>query len=70
MLHGLDIDANEIKTVVSKVGQRGCSCSNGIGTRCPTLEFNSNSEFATVEEAIDYLASILVEIFMAVDFDD
>ena len=50
------------KKVEPKEEQRGCLCSNSVNGRCSSLGFNPNS--IPEDVALDYLASILVEIFL------
>lgn len=54
----------EIK-VEAKEGQREHLCSNNVDLRCPSLVFNSNSKLVSDEMALDYLANILVRIFLS-----
>lgn len=52
------------KCLESKEGERRRLSSNTASTRSPSLEFNPNNEFISEETALDYLAEILVEIFI------
>lgn len=56
---------SEQNNIVSKEGQRGFLCSNNkSGERCPSLGIINNPTFATEADAIDYLAKILVDIYL------
>lgn len=51
--------------IVSEEGQRGFLCSNNeSGERCPSLGIINNPTFTTEADAIDYLAKILVDIYL------
>ena len=50
--------------VESKEGERGLLCSNKAIVRSPSLAFNPNKEYVTEDIALDYLAGILVEIYL------
>jgi len=52
-------------TVESKEGERGPLCSNKANVRSPFLGFNTNNEFISEDTELDYLASILVEIYLS-----
>lgn len=56
-----DFDSNE--------GERRCLSRNNTGTRSPSLDFNPNAEMVSRDAALDYLASILVEIFLNMEHD-
>jgi len=51
-----------------KEDKRRRLCRNNVGTRLSSLEFNPNSEFVSEDAALDYLASILVEIYLHNDY--
>ena len=51
-------------TVESKEGERGPLCCNKANVRSPSLGFNSNTGFVSEDDALDYLAGILVEIHL------
>ena len=51
-------------TVETKAGKRRPLCSNKTDVRFPALGFNSNNEYVSEDIALDYLASVLVEIFL------
>lgn len=53
-----------IKGLESKKDERRRLCSNKAGNRSSFLEFKSNSPFVTEEMKIDYLAGIIVDIFL------
>jgi len=57
---------NEIgNTLASKEGQRKrLLCSNKVGIGCPSLDFDSSSEFATKDALVKELARILVYGFL------
>ena len=48
-----------------KEGQRRLLSGDKVLNRCPSLDFNPNHESVSDEIALDYLASILAEIFLA-----
>ena len=48
--------------VESEEGGRGPLYSNKANVRSPSLGFNTNTGFVSEDDALDYLASILVEI--------
>lgn len=50
--------------VETKEGERGPLCRNKANVRSPSLGFNSNSGLVTEKMKLDYLASILVKIFL------
>ena len=50
--------------VESKEGERGPLSSSKANKRSPFLEFKSNSPLVTEEMQIDYLASLIVAIFL------
>ena len=52
------------KKVESKEGDRGPLSSNKANVRSPSLEFISNSPLVSTEMKLDYLARILVAIFL------
>lgn len=54
-----------ITQVESKEGQRNLLRSSRSDTRCPSLDFNPNSELVTEDMALEYLAEILVDIYLA-----
>tara|TARA_Y100001954_G_C15321141_1_gene365311 strand:+ start:324 stop:539 length:216 start_codon:yes stop_codon:yes gene_type:complete len=62
MLHEHSSSGDKIE---SKDGQRGCSCSNDTEKRCPSLDFNPQPRFASDSDALDYLANVLVKIFLS-----
>lgn len=65
ILNMLDKGSRNIgATVESKSGERWPLSSNKADVRSPDLVFNPNSEFVSEDVAIDYLASILVEIVL------
>jgi hypothetical protein len=57
---------NEITSisVEPKEGERTLLCSNKGDQRSPFLGFNPNNPLVSKEMAMDYLAEILVEIFL------
>jgi hypothetical protein len=66
MLHKRPIIIDQ--NVALKEEQRRRLCSNSVNDRCSSLNFiKANSEFITEEVAIEYLADILVDIFLAQD---
>lgn len=65
ILSMLDEDNKKIGVSVEcKSGERRSLSSNEADVRSPDLEFNSNREIISEDVAIDYLASILVEIVL------
>jgi hypothetical protein len=52
------------KGLDSKEGERRRLCSNSVDTRSPSLGFNPNNEYVSEDAALDYLASIFVEIYL------
>lgn len=50
--------------VESKEGERGPLSCNKVNVRSPSLEFTPNTEFTSEDAALDYLASILVEVYL------
>lgn len=52
------------KGLESKEGERRRLFSDNAGNCSPFLEFNPNSEYVSEDAAVDYLASILVEIYL------
>lgn len=50
--------------VESKEGERGPLSSSKANVRSPSLEFTPNTEFTSEDAALDYLASILVEVYL------
>lgn len=58
-LHKREKDAFEIEP---KEGQRDLLCSNKASIRCPSLGFNNS--FASEDDALDYLAEVLVDSFL------
>jgi hypothetical protein len=54
-------DDHGIQAFEPEEGQRWSLCSNEVPLRCPSLGFNSN---ASEEEALKYLAAVLVEILI------
>ena len=62
-LHKCQKDTDD-KGLESKEGERRRLCSNNVSSRSPSLEFISNAPFVTEEMQLDYLASILVAIFL------
>ncbi len=63
-----ELDRHQLNTgkkgLESKKGERRCLSSNDAGNRSPFLEFKSNSPFVTEEMQLDYLASLIVAIFL------
>ncbi len=55
---------NNGSTVESKEGERRPLCSNKAIVRSPSLEFRSNSPLVTEKMQLDYLASLIVDIFL------
>jgi hypothetical protein len=55
---------NKGANVESNEGERGLLCSNKALVRSPSLDFNPNKDFVSEDVALDYLASILVEIYL------
>jgi hypothetical protein len=53
---------NGIHNFELKKGQRGLLCSNKVPFRCPSLGLNSLS--ISEDDALNYLAEILVDIFL------
>lgn len=53
------------KHVKPNEGERTLLSSNESGNRSPFLGFNPNNPLVIKEMAMDYLADILVEIFLA-----
>ena len=53
------------KKIESKEGQRQRLCSNKFGKRCPSLDIDFANDLASESEALDYLANILVRIFLS-----
>lgn len=53
----------------SKEEQRKPLCSNIDAGRCSSLDFNSNSPLVSKEMAFDYLAEILVTIFLELEHE-
>jgi hypothetical protein len=47
-----------------KEEQRGCLCSNSIGTRCSSLDLSEEEKNALIDEKLKELAQILIEIYM------
>lgn len=57
---------NTSPNLVPKAGQRKRLLpSSKVGIRCPALGFYPNSDLITDEMLVDYLASILANIFLA-----
>ena len=50
--------------VESKEGERGLLCCNKAIVRSPSLEFKSNSPFVSEEMKIDYLAELIVDMYL------
>ena len=50
--------------ITPKAEQRRLLCSNKSVSRCSSLAFNPNQNYVSEDIALDYLASILVEIFL------
>lgn len=50
--------------VESKEGERKPLSCNKANVRSPSLDFNPNSAFMTEKMQLDYLAEILVDIFL------
>ena len=50
--------------VESKKGARGPLCSNKANVRAPFLDFIPNAPFVSEKMQLDYLADILVRIFL------
>ena len=55
---------NNGKNVETNEGERGLLYSNKAIVRSPSLAFNPNKEYVSEDIALDYLASILVEIYL------
>lgn len=53
----------------SKEEQRKPLCSNNDAGRCSSLDINSNSPLVSKEMAFDYLAEILVAIFLELEHE-
>ena len=53
---------NKVVSIIEE-GQRGFMRSSKTGNRCPSSVFD-NTSFNNEDDALDYLASILVEIFL------
>jgi hypothetical protein len=53
------------KGLDSKEGERKCLSGDITGTRSPSLDFNPNNKYVSTDAALDYLAEILVEIYLA-----
>lgn len=64
-LHEHNISSSHIEP---KEEQRKCLCSNNTGCRCSSLDFNS--DYISEDIALDYLASIIVEIFLDMKNDE
>ena len=58
----LDKSPKDNNQIISKEGQRGLLSSNKVSNRCPSLGFNN--QFISEDDALKYLAGILVEIFL------
>lgn len=58
------INSAGTKGLESKEGERGCLSGDSTGTRSSSLEFNTNQEFVSGDDAIDYLTQILVEMYL------
>lgn len=55
----------KLDIIEPKKGQRErYLCSNKAENRCPSLGFNPNSTLVSEDMALEYLASILVEIYL------
>jgi hypothetical protein len=52
------------KGLENKEEQRNLLCCNKGSSRCSSLQFNSNSPLVTEDIAMDYLAGVLVKIFL------
>lgn len=63
-MSALDKGSKNIRVVETKARERGPLSSNKANVRSLALGFNPNNEFVSEEIALDYLASILVEIFL------
>lgn len=61
--HKCHIDTDN-KGLESKKGERRRLCCNNVSSRSPFLEFKSNSPLVTEEMQLDYLASLIVAIFL------
>lgn len=59
-LHNKVNDENEL---IPKEGQRALLCSNKKSLRCPSLSITQPNK-VTKEDALDYLASILVQAYL------
>lgn len=59
----LHIELNYDKNNRLKEGQRDSMCSNNESYRCPSLSIK-NSNLLNEDEALDYLASILVQVYL------
>jgi len=58
-------EKNTKKTIESNEEQRNLLYSNNGVHRCSSLGFNPNSDLISDEVALDYLAGILVRIFLS-----
>ncbi len=62
-MNRLHIDSNNDTNNGLKEGQRDSMCSNKESYRCPSLSI-INPNLVTDDEALEYLANILVEIYL------
>lgn len=51
-------------SVESKEGERRLLSSNKANARSPSLDINPNSNYISDEVALDYLAELLVEVYV------
>lgn len=58
------IKSTGVNSLESKKGERMCLSGDSTGTRSPFLDFNPNNEFVSADATLDYLAEILVEIYL------
>jgi hypothetical protein len=56
---------NSSSHIVSKEEQRKPLCCNIDAVRCSSLPFNSNNPLVSDEMLLEYLADILVDIYLA-----
>lgn len=61
--------SNTDNTVEPKEGQRWRLCSYNVGIRCPSLDFYADPATVSEDDALDYLASIIVEIVLAKPYE-
>lgn len=63
-LHRYDNGSDTINIEPKKGQRKKYLCSNSAEPRCPSLGFNPNSPLVSEDIALEYLASILVEIYL------